>query len=99
VLLTRGRAGATGFSGELRVHVPAHEVGLVDTVGAGDAFTAACLAVLYEDGAFDQYGPGLPGDQAHLARLLRAAVEVAGITCSRPGAAAPTRPELRPDWP
>jgi fructokinase len=99
VLLTEGSSGATGFTGDLRVHVPAAEIDLVDTVGAGDAFTAACLAVLYEDGAFDTYGRGLPTDRPRLERLLRAAVEVAGITCSRPGAAAPTRPELRRDWP
>jgi fructokinase len=99
VLLTEGSSGATGFTGDLRVHVPAAEIDLVDTVGAGDAFTAACLAVLYEDGAFDTYGRGLPADRPRLERLLRAAVEVAGITCSRPGAAAPTRPELRPEWP
>ena len=99
VLLTEGPSGATGFTGDLRVHVPAAEIDLVDTVGAGDAFTAGCLAVLYEDGAFDHYGRGLPTDRPRLERMLRAAVEVAGITCSRPGAAAPTRPELRPDWP
>jgi fructokinase len=99
VLLTSGRGGATGFTAGGSVHVPAPEVELVDTVGAGDAFMAACLAVLYEDGAFDHYGNGLPTDRTRLERLLRAAVEVAAITCSRPGAAAPMRSELRPDWP
>jgi fructokinase len=99
VLLTLGSGGAVGFVGDLVVHVPALEVDVVDTVGAGDAFMAACLAVLLEDSAFDHYGPGIPADEARLGRMLRAAVEVAGITCSRPGAAAPTRSELRPDWP
>jgi fructokinase len=99
VLLTDGGSGATGFVGDLTVSVPAFEVDLVDTVGAGDAFMAACLAVLYEDSALDHYGPGLPTDRGRLERMLRAVVEVAGITCSRPGAAAPTRSELRPDWP
>jgi fructokinase len=99
VLLTSGSSGAVGFVGDLVVRVPAFEVDLVDTVGAGDAFMAACLAVLYEDSAFDHYGPGLPTTPVRLEGMLRAAVEVAGITCSRPGAAAPTRSELRPDWP
>lgn len=99
VLLTLGGAGATAFVDDLVVRVPALDVEVVDTVGAGDAFMAACLAVLLEDSAFDSYGAGLPRDQARIERMLRAAVEVAGITCSRPGAAAPTRPELRPDWP
>jgi fructokinase len=99
VLLTLGAGGAIGFVGDLVVRVPALEVEVVDTVGAGDAFMAACLAVLLEDSAFDNYGAGVPADQERVERMLRAAVEVAGITCSRPGAAAPTRPELRPDWP
>jgi fructokinase len=99
VLLTAGAVGATGFTVDGAVHVPAHPVELVDTVGAGDAFTAACLAVLYDHGAFDHYGQGLPTDRTRLEEMLRAAVEVAAITCSRPGAAAPARSELRPDWP
>ena len=99
VLLTRGGDGATAYIDDLVVSVPAADVQVVDTVGAGDAFMAATLAVLLEDSAFDSYGAGLPADQTRLERLLRAAVEVAGITCSRPGAAAPARPELRPDWP
>jgi len=99
VLLTRGGDGATAFVDGLVVRVPASAIEVVDTVGAGDAFMAATLAVLLEDSAFGSYGAGVPKDRARLERLLRAAVEVAGITCSRPGAAAPTRPELRPDWP
>jgi fructokinase len=99
VLLTRGGDGATAFVDDLVVRVPALEIDVVDTVGAGDAFMAAVLAVLLEDSALDSYGAGLPADGDRLERLLRAAVEVAGITCSRPGATAPTRPELRPDWP
>jgi fructokinase len=99
VLLTRGGDGAIAFVDDLVVRVPAAPIEVVDTVGAGDAFMAATLAVLLEDSAFGSYGAGIPRDRARLERLLRAAVEVAGITCSRPGAAAPTRPELRPDWP
>jgi fructokinase len=99
VLLTRGGDGSAAFVDDLVVRVPATEVVVADTVGAGDAFMAASLAVLYEDSAFGSYGAGVPRDRERLVRLLRAAGEVAAITCSRPGAAAPTRPELRPDWP
>jgi fructokinase len=99
VLLTHGGEGAVGFVGDLAVRVPALPVEVVDTVGAGDAFMAACLAVLLEGSAFGPHGAGVPTDPERLERMLRAAVEVAGITCSRPGAAAPRRPELRPDWP
>ena len=99
VLLTRGGQGAVGFVGDLVVRVPAAPVAVVDTVGAGDAFMAATLAVLLEGSAFGSYGAGVPADAERLEAMLRAAVEVAGITCSRRGATAPTRPELRPDWP
>jgi fructokinase len=99
VLLTRGGDGAVAFVDDLVVRVPALEIDVVDTVGAGDAFMAATLTVLLEDSAFDSHGPGVPHDGPRLERMLRAAVEVSGITCSRPGAAAPRRPELRPDWP
>ena len=99
VLLTLGGDGAVAFAEDLVVRVPALAVDVVDTVGAGDSFMAATLAVLYEDSAFDSHGGGVPADAVRLERLLGAAVEVAGITCSRPGAAAPSRSELRPDWP
>jgi len=99
VLLTLGGDGAVAFVDDLVVRVPAAPVEVVDTVGAGDAFMAATLAVLLEESAFGSYGAGVPADRPRLERLLHAAVEVAGITCSRPGAAAPRRPELRPDWP
>jgi fructokinase len=99
VVLTRGGDGALAFFADLVVRVPAAEVDVVDTVGAGDAFMAATLAVLLEGSAFGSYGAGVPSDPERVEQMLRAAVEVAGITCSRPGAAAPTRPELRSDWP
>lgn len=99
VLLTRGADGASAYAGDLVVDVPAGEVEVVDTVGAGDAFMAAALAVLDEESAFDANGVGLPVDRVRLERLLRAAIEVAAVSCSRPGAAGPARPELRSDWP
>lgn len=99
VILTRGAAGATAYADGIAVHVAAPGVEVVDTVGAGDAFTAAVLTVLLEQGALASLGPGLPRDEAGLEALLRAAVEVAGLSCARPGADPPTRHDLRPDWP
>lgn len=99
VILTRGERGATAYVDGLAVDVPAHPVTVVDTVGAGDAFMAAVLAVLLETNALGRYAGGLPHDQGTLEQLLRAATEVAGISCSRPGATAPLRSELRPGWP
>lgn len=99
VILTRGARGATAYVDGLRVDVPATPVAVVDTVGAGDAFMAGVLATLLEDGAFGNYAGGLPHEQRSLERLLSAAAEVAGISCSRAGAAPPMRAELRPAWP
>lgn len=99
VVLTRGRAGSEAFSETLHVAVPAPSVPVVDTVGAGDAFTAGLLGALLEWGALGRYGPGMPGDDAALTRLLEAATEVAALTCERRGAQPPLRAELPPRWP
>lgn len=99
VILTRGERGASAYTAGLEVHVPGIEVEVVDTVGAGDAFTAAVLAALFETDSFGHFGPGVPSDEQRLESLLSAATEAAGISCSRPGAAAPLRSELRPGWP
>lgn len=99
VILTRGARGATAFADDLEVSVAGAQVDVVDTVGAGDAFTAAVLAALFETDSFGHFGPGLPRDQHRLEALLTAAIEAAGISCARAGAAAPTRSELPADWP
>jgi fructokinase len=99
VILTRGARGATAYAEDVEVHVPGLEIEVVDTIGAGDAFTAAVLTVLLESDSFGHFGPGVPKDATRIEALLRAAVEVAALSCARPGAAAPLRAELRPDWP
>jgi fructokinase len=103
VVRTRGADGAVGYvetpTGLLVVEVPGMAVEVADTIGAGDAFTAAVLAVLLETGSFGDFGAGIPRDRERLGRLLAAAVEVAALSCSRPGAAPPSRGQLRPGWP
>jgi fructokinase len=99
VLLTRGAEGATAFSGQTEVRARPRPVEVVDTVGAGDAFMAATLAQLQDLDAFSHPGPGLPTDEASLARLLRGSMEVSAITCERRGANPPRRQELPPGWP
>ena len=99
VLLTHGADGATAFTGEATAAVPAASVEVVDTVGAGDCFAAAVLAVLFEDGAFGEYGAGLPRSGTDLSRLLRAASVAAAVSCGRRGADPATRSELPPGWP
>ncbi len=99
VVLTRGARGATAYGAGLVVSVDGPQVDVVDTVGAGDAFTAATLAVLLETDAFGNYAGGLPHERSSLEHLLLAAGEAAGVSCSRPGAASPRRSELSAQWP
>ena len=100
VIVTRGGEGATAYAPDFAVHEPAPQKGLVDTVGAGDSFMAALLAIL--DG-WDLLtdGPGALDalDRDHVAILLRGAATAAAVTVSRRGANPPTRQELPPTWP
>ena len=46
VVLTRGEKGAKAFTDGATIEVPAPPTDVVDTVGAGDSFMAAMLAML-----------------------------------------------------
>lgn len=100
VLLTRGGAGASAYGDGFAVHRPAPAIEVVDTVGAGDSFMAATLAVLDD---WDLLEPGAGRltalSEARLTTLLDAALSAAAITCSRRGANPPWRAELAPTWP
>src|SRR5690606_21796607 len=50
IILTRGAAGATGYTATAKVDVPARPVEIVDAVGAGDTFNAGMLTALHEAG-------------------------------------------------
>ena len=97
LVITMGRDGATVVTRSSRFAVPAVPVEVVDTVGAGDTFTAALLAGLAEAG---QLSPAaLAGRVAGEPDLLRdvvgQALAAAALTCTRPGADPPTAGELR----
>ncbi|HET6625134.1 MAG TPA: carbohydrate kinase [Nocardioidaceae bacterium] len=100
VLVTRGDAGAAAFGEGFSVERATPPVTVVDTVGAGDSFMAATLAILAD---WDLLLPG----QGRLAAigerrvrtLLGGAMAAAAVTCSRRGANPPTRSELPPTWP
>ncbi|HET7385461.1 MAG TPA: carbohydrate kinase [Nocardioidaceae bacterium] len=95
VVLTRGAEGAEAFTAGQQVQVPGVPVEVADTVGAGDSFTAALLAVLVGWGV--AHPAGLDADR--LVRLTHAAATVAAVTCGRPGADPPWRSELPEQWP
>ena len=91
VVLTRGAAGAVGFSGQACVRVAAPEVAVVDTVGAGDAFMSGLLHQLWADGWLNSGGSL---DEGSLSRVMNVATNAAGVALSRRGADPPWLSEL-----
>ncbi|WP_299298545.1 carbohydrate kinase [uncultured Brachybacterium sp.] len=95
-VLTRGAEGAVGFAASGRVQVSPVVVDAVDTVGAGDTFSAGILDALAAKGLLGaQRRPALaamPSDD--LATVLRRAAALAAITVSRAGANPPWSHEL-----
>jgi fructokinase len=99
VVVTRG-ADATEVhtrSGSRRVPVPAPPGPVVDTIGAGDTFTAALLVALLAEGEV----PDLRTEDAldRIAAAVAAAHQVAGVVVTRRGADPPRRADLPPAWP
>ncbi len=91
-VLTKGELGVTAFTPEGRFHALAPAVEVVDTVGAGDAFTAALLA---EMARADALGPdAMPIASDALRRWLSFASACAAWTCARRGAQAPSRADI-----
>jgi len=76
VVVSLGADGALWASGELLVHRPAHPAVVVDTTGAGDAFTAGVLSVWTASG-------GRPDPADALEAGLRRAAIVVGRTGAR----------------
>jgi fructokinase len=93
VVVTLGADGAFGAHGDLRIRVPAPQVHVVDTIGAGDAFGAALLAWLHDH---DCIRPQLRLDENDLRQALEYACLAAAITCTRAGADPPRKWELVP---
>ena len=103
VLVTDGPRPARAFlsggfgdsGGEVSVEVP--QVKVVDTVGAGDAFGGAFLAWWAAAGL----GRRELNSVEPVRAALRAAAEVAAVTCTRVGAEPPLLSELAgaPGWP
>jgi fructokinase len=72
IALTKGRLGSRLFGREVDLSHPGHPVETADTVGAGDAFTAALVAGMLKKKGWDEIG----------GRANR----IAGYVCSRKGA-------------
>lgn len=90
VLLTRGGEGVSILSQDEEAHVPAPQITVVDTIGAGDSFCGGFLAWWSKE--------GLGSEELSRMDTVRAATEfaclVAARTCERAGADPPRRAEL-----
>ncbi len=96
VVVTRAGEGVYAVTRSIEVRRPAVPVDLVDTVGAGDSYTAGLLDGL---GRAELVGGErrealATTDEATLVSILDRAALVAAITCSRSGADPPTRSEV-----
>jgi fructokinase len=98
VAVTLGPDGVlAGTTSGLRARRPGVAVKVIDTVGAGDTFSAALLAGLHTAGVLgaDKREELAAIDYSTLDELLHDAVLAAAICCSRRGADPPTRGDLR----
>ena len=93
VVVTRGGAGAVAFLDDKTIEVPGRDIKVVDTVGAGDTFSAALLSGLRTAGllSLKRIG-GLTAEK--LGSVLNYAIVASSITCSRRGADLPTSADV-----
>ena len=97
VVVTMGADGAMAMCGSGTVRVPAGNVAVVDTVGAGDAFMSGLIDALWSQdllGADRRAQLSGIGTDA-LTSAVRAATLAAAVTVSRAGADLPDRAGLR----
>nr|WP_233507200.1 PfkB family carbohydrate kinase [Jiangella anatolica] len=96
VVVTLGGAGAVAVCAAGVVRVPAVEVTVADTVGAGDSFTAGLLDGLWDEGLLGAAARPLlrAAGTDIVERVVRRASLAAAVTVSRAGANPPTRAEL-----
>jgi sugar/nucleoside kinase (ribokinase family) len=91
VVITRGERGALAFRpGARPVERPSRKVEVVDTIGAGDAFTAGLLSALARAGVHGAAALAA----AELTPAPDEAILVAALTCERAGADPPTAAEV-----
>ncbi|WP_151526052.1 carbohydrate kinase family protein [Serinicoccus kebangsaanensis] len=99
VVVTRGGEGAVVHLSrdDTTLELPSLTVQVVDTVGAGDSFMSGLVSGLLDAGLLGSPEARRRLAQAELediAPALERAVECAGFTVARAGAAAPTRQDL-----
>jgi fructokinase len=91
VVVTLGAQGAFAAHRDLRIHVAAKRVEVVDTIGAGDTFGAGLLAWLHDHALIK---PELTLEESQLRPALEYACLAASLTCARAGADPPWKREM-----
>lgn len=95
VIVTQAQDGATLYLADgMELNFPGKKINLVDTIGAGDTFTAATLTQLLEANLLNKHGLSLKIGQDVWVRIIENSLLAAGITCSRTGANPPNRVEV-----
>lgn len=94
VIITRGNKGAWVLTkNKSEFEIPANDVAVIDTIGAGDTFSAAFLAQLIEKNT-TLLNLSKTLEKTELEVILRNCAHASGITCSRQGANPPYRNEV-----
>jgi fructokinase len=93
VVVTRGGDGALALHGKTALVAPHFTVEVVDTVGAGDAFSSGLLAELARRDVLSEHALATL-DKRELGDALRFASATAALTCTRAGSQPPTRAEV-----
>ncbi len=93
LVVTRGHQGSVAYTARSKVEVPARRIAVVDTIGAGDAASAALLAWLHDarmltKDALDRLGAN------DLRAALTFAMRVSAASVTQAGANPPWREEL-----
>ena len=98
VLITKGADGVDVYkNGQMLFNVPSRKIKVVDTVGAGDTFTANLLAQLQENNHLGENPTAnlMNIKDEDLKEFVRVAGIAASITCERAGAEPPTKADLK----
>ena len=93
VVITQGARGAYARTATVQTCVTAPKVRVVDTVGAGDAFTAGLLFAFAREGTTSRTALGRLDAQG-LDTALRFAAAAAALSCTRAGADPPRLQEI-----
>ena len=94
VIITRGKNGAWAISSDKNeFEIPAQDIKVIDTIGAGDTFSAAFLAQLIEKG-INTLDKLKTMKIFELEEILNNSAHASGVTCSRKGANPPYRDEV-----